>query len=928
MKFGHLNVRSILTGFEQLKDYIINVNFEFFAVSETWLNININTDLLLIPGYRFIRVDRNGRGGGLGIFIKEFFQYKIILQQINDNLEQLWIRTTILGNRYAIGVLYRPPTSNILQSFDALENAMSVVLPECDTVLFAGDLNINLLNDSPGVNHFHNFIESYDLHQLITEPTRFTATTQTLIDVIITSDNLCVNSGKVVNLHGISDHCVTICDINKLITNKINKMVTFRSFKDFDEHKFFALFHSINWNYIYQLNDVNSMVEFLNENIISIFNINAPLRTVRVTKPPAPWLTYNIREMMKVRDKAFNKYKMSKSLAHWNYYKDLKNEVNYAIRREKKAYMEFTLAQKNSKSTWNALRSLKILNKDNKYDIPNNLLDLDLINTHFTNTHLINKTATQINITEQYKNAQASQNLLFEFASVEKKDVIKCLNSIKSNSVGVDLISLKMIKLVSIYLIDHLTFIMNCALTTAVFPEAWKQANVLPLAKIPNPTELGHLRPISLLPTLSKVLEDLMKTQITQYVFQNNIVPNSQSGFREQHSTTTALATITDDLIRATDEGKISCLILLDYSKAFDSMDPNILCNKLLYYGFSQNSVTLIKSYLHNRRQRIVYGNNISEYRHVNLGVPQGSILGPLLFSIYISDFHKVIKNCNIHNYADDTQAYFSFTIDDSLPSRDKINNDLVKLVDISAAHNLKLNASKSYVMLFGPKHKRDHVNTFFKIKINGEDLPIITEAKNLGLWIDSDMRFTKHVNYLCKSSYNILRQLYPHRSILNSKLKLNICEALIISKLSYCDAIYGPALLKFDSDRLQKIQNSCFRFAYGIKKYEHISFKIAETKKLKLDKLRNVHLLSLVHKVLLSNKPIYLYLKLNRFRDVNSFKTRNTSILVIPRHSTAMFKRCFTYVACKLYNGLPARFQNYSIVNFKKKLKAFFLEQ
>lgn len=189
-------------------------------------------------------------------------------------------------------------------------------------------------------------------------------------------------------------------------------------------------------------------------------------------------------------------------------------------------------------------------------------------------------------------------------------------------------------------------------------------------------------------------------------------------------------------------------------------------------------------------------------------------------------------------------------------------------------------------------------------------------------------MRFTKHVNYLCKSSYNILRQLYPHRSILNSKLKLNICEALIISKLSYCDAIYGPALLKFDSDRLQKIQNSCFRFAYGIKKYEHISFKIAETKKLKLDKLRNVHLLSLVHKVLLSNKPIYLYLKLNRFRDVNSFKTRNTSILVIPRHSTAMFKRCFTYVACKLYNGLPARFQNYSIVNFKKKLKAFFLEQ
>lgn len=218
MKLGHLNVRSILAGFEQLSEYINSENFEVFAVSETWLNIDIGNDLITIPSYNFIRLDRNSRGGGLGIFIKNTYQYKIIFREINNTLEQLWIKTIILGKHYAIGALYRPPKSNILETFNSLENAMSVILPDCDIVLMAGDININLLNDNQSVAHFHNFVESYGLFQIITEPTRITATTQTLIDVIITSDNECVDSGTVASLHEVSDHCVTVCNINKIRT--------------------------------------------------------------------------------------------------------------------------------------------------------------------------------------------------------------------------------------------------------------------------------------------------------------------------------------------------------------------------------------------------------------------------------------------------------------------------------------------------------------------------------------------------------------------------------------------------------------------------------------------------------------------------------------------------------------------------------------
>lgn len=926
MKFGHLNIRSILTGFEQFREFIISENFDFFAVTETWLNAGINNEICAIPSYNFIRLDREGRGGGLGIYVKVGIKFKIILKQSETTLEQLWLQTAILGTRYAIGVLYRPPKSNVLDAFDALENSLSMVLPNCDTILMTGDLNINLLGDNQSVSHFYNFIESFNLSQIIKEPTRYTNTTQTLIDIIITSDNECINEGRVINLHDVSDHCALACNINKLKSVNYFKSVTFRDFKNFDENIFFRQFHGVNWDNIYEMHDVNCMVQFLNENLIEVFDVTAPIRTVRVTKPPAPWLTFNVKEMMKLRDKAFKKFKETRSPTHWNYYKDLKNQVNYAIRREKKAYMEFVMAKNNTKITWQSLKSLKIINKGNKYDIPDNLLDLDAINTHFTNPLEMNKTPEQINFLQTYKQRNNNINASFKFSNVEKKHVIKYLNSIKSNSVGSDLVSLKMFQLVSFYLVDHITFILNFALSTSIFPDAWKQANVLPLAKISNPTEMGHLRPISILPMLSKLLELAMKTQISEYVFENNIIPMSQSGFRDQHSTTTALTTITDDLIKATDEGKVNCLVLLDYSKAFDTMDPNILCDKLSYYNFAESAVLLIRNYLLNRNQRVVYNSKSSNLRYIHLGVPQGSILGPLLFSIYISDFYKVVSHCNIHNYADDTQVYFSFDPDLSHLAVEKITNDLNRLVDISAAHNLKLNANKSVFMLFGSKQKREAIKQHIKINIKDNELPLATEAKNLGLWFDSDMRFSKHINHLCKTSYNILRQLYPHKHMLNSKTKLNICEALIISKVSYCDTIYGPALLKYDSNRLQKIQNSCFRFAFGIRKYDHINYKFNENKKLKLDQLRNMHTLTLVHKVLQSGKPTYLYKKLFRFEGVSTYNTRNKNTLVIPKHSTAMFKRCFTYNACKLYNSLPVNFQNYSLINFKKKLKSFLL--
>lgn len=762
-------------------EFIINEKFEIFAVSETWLTAETQPNLISIPHFNIVRADRVGRGGGVAFYIKKSIQYKVILQKIDEYLEQLWVSIVACGKRYVLGVLYRPPSANVLEMFNQLENSLYEILPHSDTILITGDLNIDLLSTRQSeinkIHHFNNFLESYDLSQLIKDPTRITPTSQTLLDVIITSDTEWISEGSVIKIHGISDHCATVCELNKIRIKDSIKYVTFRDYRNFNETIFLEKFHAINWDQMYNYTDVNTMLLFLNTNLLFVFESCAPIRTVRVTKPPAPWITPVIREMMELRDKAYNRFKKSKSLAHWQYYKTLRNYTKQAIKREKKTYIDTVLKEKNSKRTWNTLRHLHILTDRKNFELPPNLNNLNAINDHFVSTPQLNKNESQIKILAKYKH-KMNPSITFKFKPVNSNDVVKCFNSLKSNAVGADLISLKMFNLVSFFLIDHLTFIINHCLKSSTYPEAWKIANVLPFPKIANPLDLSHLRPISILPMLSKVLEKIMHFQISEYVFDNDIIPNIQSGFRQGHSTTTALITVVDDILRAIDNGELSAMVLLDYSKAFDTMDHAVFCSKLEYYGFDKNSVKLLHNYLSGRTQKVIYNSETSNSQPLIQGVPQGSILGPLLFSIYISDFYTVIKNCQIHHYADDTQIYLSYQPQQQNTAT-LINNDLQNLLDISTVHNLKLNANKSFVIFFGSKQRIDN-KLPLDIFINGEALPVKTEVKNLGLWLDSYLRFDKHVNQLCKYSYNILRQLYPHRHIMSSPLKLQLKDLLL----------------------------------------------------------------------------------------------------------------------------------------------------
>ena len=234
------------------------------------------------------------------------------------------------------------------------------------------------------------------------------------------------------------------------------------------------------------------------------------------------------------------------------------------------------------------------------------------------------------------------------------------------NTSGIDGISLEMIKLCMPSLLLPITHIVNLCLEVGYFPAIWKEALVCPLPKIPNPKAYSDLRPISLLPFLSKVLERIVYQQVFEYICINSILPFYQSGFRKGHSTATALLKICNDILKARDVKKLTALILLDFSKAFDTINHELLCCKLKYFGFDGISVSFFQSFLSNRSQIVQLNNNRSVSKSLINGVPQGSILGPLLFIIYTSDLAKSLLHSQCHFYADDTQVYSSFTEDDS----------------------------------------------------------------------------------------------------------------------------------------------------------------------------------------------------------------------------------------------------------------------
>lgn len=920
LKIGSLNIRSLLPSMQELTNIIFHNSFDIFTVSETWLHIGIPDNLLKVDTYTLYRCDRGSRGGGLCIYLKDTLNASLIPIRKFNNIEQLWIKLKLnIKESLAVGVVYKPPTLGSQLFLEELEDTLGLIFPDVNDIVCTGDFNINVLNlHNTCVNHLFSILETFHLTQIIDTPTRITNSTSSLIDLILvsTAENV-LDQGVLEN--DISDHQTVFCVLK--VSSKRNgpRLVTYRNFKNFNFEAFELDLFSIPWYIIFDLNNIDEKLDFLVNNILYLFDLHSPFVTSRCTKTSAPWLTDNIKLMCSMRDRALKRFKRSNNQAHWEFYKAMRNFTTQAIKREKTAYFQYKINNSTPKQCWKFLKQNNLLPENRSKEIPYHLKNVNDLNNFFINS--IPDTSASGSVLDFYKN-NSLNNSNFKFQPVSESTVLKILNNIRSNATGFDGINVKLLKLCCPHIIPYITHIINFILTENVFPTMWRSAVVSVLPKTSNPEEYKDLRAISVLPTLSKICEKIMEQQLKEWLTQNDLIPSIQSGFRPGHSCTTALLHIVDDVIGATDQGLCTVLILLDFSRAFDTLNYDILDAIFQYIGLSEGTVNLFDSYLRNRKQKVLLDGASSEYVTLKSGVPQGSILGPLLFTIYTSYMVTCLNHCKIHLYADDTQLYYSFPASFADTASVHINDDLNKFIDLAKNHCLLINHKKSKIIIFGPKNQRNNILNTLAIKINNNVLEVVNKAKSLGVIIDNDLRFEDHINMLLRRGYSSLKLIYGNRSCLPQKTKILLCETLVLSHLNYADALYGPCLNSLYSRKIQKLQNSCLRLIYGIRRNQRISHKLKQVKWLNMSNRRLHHTACLFHTLILNKSPVYLYNKITFRTDVHHINVRYKGLLTPPLHHTQLFKRSYSYQIYRIYNSVSVDLKTSNITNFKRKYK------
>ena len=672
-------------------------------------------------------------------------------------------------------------------------------------------------------------------------------------------------------------------------------------------------------------------MEYLNSLILQLFDAHAPIKTFRRNKnyKYSPWITDNIKLLQKLRNKALQKFKVTKNPNHYAYYKQLRNYTTFAIRSEKKAYLRNKFNNSTVKENWAELKKLNFTRNNKVLNIPNHLSNVDDINKFFIKA-AANVDPPKIDLLHFYKNNLKNYFYTkFCLKEVDQNEIFRIISTIKTNACGSDKINITLIQLCCPHIIPFLTHVINECIKQSYFPQAWKHAFVRPLPKLSQPKEFKDLRSISILPTFSKILEKIVDMQARAFLNMYNILPAKQSGFRKHYSCATAMANVSDDILTAWDEGKLSVLILLDYTKAFDLLNHEILLSILHFVGFSDETVKFFKSFLENRGQQVVLGTSTSNIESVKTGVPQGSILGPLLFTIYTCQFNQCLQFCQYHLYADDTQLYCSFPLSDLNNVNNHINTDLKNLINLSTDHHLKINPMKSSITVFGNELQRAEACRTLAVEVDNIPIKIYNTSKSLGIIIDSDLRFRDHVTSKLRKAYGALKLIYNQRHFLTQDIKKLLCDSLVLSVFNHGDCVYGPCLDQNETRRIQKVQNSCLRLIFGIRRRNRISHKMKHVGWLNMYNRRSLHFACFCYKIIKFKTPTYLFDKIKFRTDIHNVNLRNRGSLTVPRHRKELFKRSFSYNVASCLNALKVTSFSRSCNMFRKYVKeTFFAKQ
>lgn len=951
-----LNARSVKNKATSLCDFLLSSHADLLAITETWLGTAVDKGVVseLTPdGYMINHVARNERkGGGVALIYNTNLDVKLIKAgQTFTHFELLQCNIGSIKDHFRLCVIYRPPpsrTNNLKNSifFDEWCEFLDQLVVIPDEIVLTGDLNFHL--DNKNDNDARRFLESLEDHGLVQHIQGATHIHGHTLDVVITREesSILVDTPSILDPYlcdkrgnPSGDHLSLHSKLHISRPANQTKKVSLRKYREISTNDLIIDINSLSC-----VQDIEKPVEDLvnsyDTELKAVIDRHAPLVTKEIrVRPNTQWYNDDLRMAKADRRKAERHMRKTQLTVHHEIYKEKCRQTNKLLLQCKRDYYSNKITEigNDQKKLYRLTNNL--MGNNHQTVLPSHQSEKDLANK-FGEFFLgkiqtiRNELSAKTNILDSNIDVLRADikfigEQLSTFSPASCEEVRKIITAAPSKSCELDPLPTAFVKTCLDTLLPTITSIVNKSLSEATVPQAFKRAIVRPLLKKYNLDKevMKNYRPVSNLSFTSKVVEKVVASRIERHLESNSLYDNVQSAYRAYHSTETALLRVHHDITSALDKNCCTVLLMLDLSAAFDVIDHNILLNRLEFsFGISGTALSWIQSYLTNRTQSVAIGTVLSDDRHLQYGVPQGSVLGPKLYCMFSKPVGEICRRHNMshHCYADDTQVYLVIK---PLGDWSELSTRLERcLSDISAwmsSNLLKLNQDKTELIVFAPKHRLSRLADF-RLAFDGTILSDVSCVKNLGVYFNQSLSMEHQASSISKACFYQIRNIGRIRThITENACKTLVCS-LVTSRLDYGNALLHGVNSSIIT-KLQRVQNTAARLITRKKKHEHITPVLMSLHWLPIQYRCQYKILLYVFKALHGKAPVYLQDLVSIYKPTRTLRSESSNLLQVPNdvRTQTYGERRFDKSAATLWNSLPSNLRNVSSEDiFKKDLK------